>query len=291
MSGKPKFKKITVVGVGLLGGSVGLAAKAADERVRVVGVGRRQSSLDKALAAGAIDEATLDTAEGVDGADLVVLATPLRVYEDHLLAMKDSLAAGATVTDVGSTKSLVVRVAEGVLGRGGPFVGSHPMAGGERTGVQFARADLFGNVICILTPTARTATRHLRRAEGFWRTLGATTTRMTPAAHDKAVARVSHLPHLLAALMVMGQKAGSIDLAGNGFLDTTRIAAGSPAMWREIILTNRSAMLAAIDSADEQLMNLRDLIELGDGAGIERFFALARKRREALVTKRLRRRE
>ena len=288
MSAK-RIRKVTVVGVGLLGGSAGLAAKAADERIRVVGVGRRKSSLDKALDMGAIDHATLDTAEGVADAEVVVLAAPLAAYAPHMQAMGAALARSAVVTDVGSTKSLVVRLAEKILGRGGPFVGSHPMAGGERTGVQYARADLFVNAVCIVTPTSRTPPGRVRRVEAFWKMLGAITRRMTPAAHDRAVARVSHLPHLLAALIVAIQGRGSMDLAGGGFLDTTRIASGSPAMWREIVLTNRSAMLAAIDDTDEQLMALRDMIELGDGPGIERFLARAKKRRDKLVATRLRR--
>ncbi|GAF93310.1 unnamed protein product, partial [marine sediment metagenome] len=176
-------------------------------------------------------------------------------------------------------------------GRGGPFVGSHPMAGSEQAGPLSARADLFVNAACIVTPSPNTPQGLTRRVERFWRSLGAIVSRLAPAAHDRAVARVSHLPHILAAMIVMGQKSGSIDLAGAGFLDSTRIASGSPAMWREIILTNRKAILKAIDDADEQLMNLRDLIELGDGPGIDSFLEAARKRRDKLVAKRLSRKE
>ena len=222
------IEKVTVVGVGLLGGSVGLAVKANYDNVRITGVGRRQVSLDKALSVGAIDEATLDTAEGVAGADMVVLATPLGAYERHLEAMKGALARGAVVTDVGSTKDLAVRVAEDILGRGGPFVGSHPMAGSEQMGPLYARADLFVNAVCIVTPSRNTPQGLARRVERFWKSLGAIVSRLAPAAHDRAVARVSHLPHMLAAMIVMGQKSGSIDLAGAGFLDSTRIASGSP---------------------------------------------------------------
>ncbi len=288
---KPVFKKVTVVGVGLLGGSIGLAVKAADERIAVVGVGRRKSSLDRALAAGAIDAATLSVADGVAGADLVVLATPLGAYEGHLSAMRDCLSPRAVVTDVGSTKAVAVRLAEGVLGKGGPFVGSHPMAGSERRGVQFARADLFAGATCIVTPTKHTRPAALRKVLRFWEMLGGKTVRMSPTAHDRAVARVSHLPHILAAMIVTGQKNADLELAGHGFLDTTRIASGDPAMWRDIILTNRKALLNAIDAADEQLMRIRDLVDLGDAAGIERYLTAAKKRRDELLTKRLRREE
>ena len=282
---------MTVVGVGLLGGSLGLALKAADEGVRIVGVGRRQSSLDRALASGAVDQATLDTAEGVQGADLVVLATPLAAYEHHLAAMADVLSPGALVTDVGSTKQVAVALAESVLGRGGPFVGSHPMAGGERRGVEYARADLFANAVCIVTPTRHAPPGRVRRLERLWKMLGGLTVRMSPAAHDRAIARVSHLPHVLAALIVMGQRSADLALTGPGFLDTTRIASGDPAMWREILMTNRKAVLDAIDAADEHLTHLRDLVELGDGPGLEQFLGAAKRRRDRIVSRRLKRGE
>lgn len=288
---KPIFKKVTVVGVGLLGGSIGLAIKAADDRIGVVGVGRRSCSLALALEAGAIDEATLSTREGVEGADMIVLATPLGAYEKHLLAMQGLLSGSAVVTDVGSTKSVAVRLADGILGRGGPFVGSHPMAGSERRGVQFARADLFAGATCIVTPTARTQPAATRKAMRFWKMLGGLAVQMSPADHDRAVARVSHLPHVLAALIVASQKAGDLDLAGPGFLDTTRIASADPEMWRDIILTNRKPLLNAIDSADEQLMRIRDLIDLGDAAGIRRYLASAKIRRDKLLARRMKQAE
>lgn len=282
---------MTVVGVGLLGGSIALAAKAADERIRVVGVGRRKSSLQRALDAGAIDRATLDAADGAAGSDVVVLGTPLAAYEQHLQAMAPALGHGVLVTDVGSTKALAVQLAEAVLGAGGPFVGSHPMAGGEQGGVDYARADLFVGATCIVTPTRRTPPTLVRRAERFWKMLGGVTIRMSPAAHDRAVAGISHLPHLLAALMVVQQKHDHLPLAGSGWLDTTRIASGSPTMWREIIMTNRKAILAALDNADEALMKLRDLVELGDGPGIQRDLAAAKKRRDQVLSRRLRQRQ
>ncbi len=284
---KPVFKKVTVIGVGLLGGSIGLALKAADERIAVTGVGRRKSSLDRAMDAGVIDEATLSTAEGVAGSDMVVLATPLGAYECHLSVIRDSLDRRAVVTDVGSTKSVSVRLAEAILGAGGPFVGSHPMAGSERRGVQFARADLFIGATCIITPTTNTRPAALRKTERFWKMLGAQTVGMTPASHDRAVARVSHLPHILAAMIVAIQRNAELGLAGRGFLDTTRIASGDPEMWREIILTNRRPLLTAIDAADEQLMRIRDLVETGDARGIERYLASAKKRRDKLLARQL----
>ena len=290
MSAK-RIENITVVGVGLLGGSIGLAAKAVDERIRVVGVGRRMSSLRRALDAGAIDEASLDPAAGSKGADVIILATPLPAYARHLERIADVVRRGTLVTDVGSTKRLVAGIAERILGKGGAFVGSHPMAGGEQQGPEYARADLFVGATCIVTPTRHTPPAVVRRAERFWEMLGGVCVRMSPPAHDRAVARISHLPHLLASLLVHIQKKGDLDLAGTGWMDTTRIASGSPAMWREIITTNRQAVLNALDAADEEIMHLRDLVETGDGDGIERYLTGAKKRRDQLLADRLRRRQ
>lgn len=285
--GETVFKKVVVIGTGVLGGSIGLAVKAVDERIIVVGIGRRKSTLERAIQAGAIDEMTLDTSSGVSQADIVILATPISAYEKHLLDMQDALPRKAVVTDVGSTKEIVVKLAQGILGKAGPFVGSHPMAGSERRGVDFARADLFVGATCIVTPTESTRSQCLKTVVKFWKMLGAKVVGMSPREHDKAVAYVSHLPHILAALIVTCQSRKHIRLAGKGFLDTTRIASGSPEMWREIILTNRKAILSAIDQADEQLMLLRDLIETGDEQGIEQYLAQAKARRDALLARRL----
>ena len=282
---KRKIKHVTIIGVGLLGGSAGLAIKAYDPAVRVAGVGRRQASLDAAMAAGAIDSAHMDAAEAVAASELVILATPVGAFERHLRAIAPHLRAGAMVTDVGSTKAEVVRAAERILGKGGPFVGSHPMAGSEHKGVTFARADLFAGATCIVTPTANTPAALAACVEAFWRSLHMRTLRMTPAAHDRAVARVSHLPHALAALMMMLPGKADLDVAATGFRDATRLAGGDPEMWRDVFTTNRGALLAALDSLDESLIHLRDLLELGDGPGIEKFLAAAKKRRDTTIAK------
>ena len=284
---EPIFKTVAVIGTGVLGGSIGLAVKAADERITVIGIGRRKSTLERAIKAEAIDDMTLDTAKGVSQADIVILATPISAYEKHLLDMRDALPRNAVVTDVGSTKAIVVKLAQNILGKDGPFVGSHPMAGSERRGVEFARADLFKGATCIVTPTQHTKASCLKKVVKFWKMLGANVVRLSPQEHDKAVAYVSHLPHILAALIIACQNNKHIKLAGKGFIDTTRVASGSPDMWREIILTNRKAILSAIDQADEQLMYLRDLIEAGDGEAIEQYLARAKARRDALIAKQL----
>ena len=276
-----RFKHVTVVGVGLLGGSVGLAIKARNPKVLIAGVGRRKASLDEALRVGAIDAAYLDAAQTAGDSDLIVLATPVRAFARHLRSIMPVLRAGALVTDVGSTKADAVRTAERILGRGGPFVGSHPMAGSERKGVAFAGADLFEGATCILTPTAHTPPAMLNRAERLWKTLGMRTVRMSPAGHDRALARVSHLPHLLAGLLMMMPKRADLTVAATGLRDTTRLAAGDPEMWRDILLTNRKQILAAIDNFGESLADLRDLLERSDPAEIQAFLAKAKKRHDS----------
>ena len=279
-------KHVTIVGVGLLGGSAALALRAHDPEVRIAGVGRRQSSLDEALRMGVIDSAHLDAVEVAGRTDLVILATPVGAFEKHMRCIAPALRRGAVVTDVGSTKARVVRMAERVLGKGGPFVGSHPMAGSEKKGVSFARGDLFTGATCIVTPTAHTPARVTRRVEQLWQSLGMRTVRMSPAVHDKAMAGVSHLPHVLASLLMMLPADVALDVSATGFRDATRLACGDPEMWRDVLITNRREILAAIDDFDEALCHLRDLLEMGDAPGIEKFLAAAKKRRDETIAKR-----
>jgi prephenate dehydrogenase len=277
-----EFKHVTIIGVGLLGGSIGLALKARRPRVVVAGVGRRQGSLDAALKLKAIDTAHLEAAEAVRKTDLVILATPIGRFSPYLQSLAPLLPASAVVTDVGSTKSSVVRIAERILGPR-RFLGSHPMAGSEQAGVAHARADLLRGATCVLTPTARTPAALLGRLDRFWRSLGMRVARMSPASHDRAVAAVSHLPHAVAGLLMMLPRTDDLKVIGPGFRDMTRLCGGEPGMWRDVFMTNRGNLLAAIDRLDESLMELRDLIEVGDGERIESFFAKARLRRQTLM--------
>ena len=197
-----ELERIAVVGVGLLGGSIGQALRAAGFAGTRVGIGRRESSLKAALACEAVDEITLDAAQGVRGAQLVVVCTPIAQIEGLLRQMAPALKPGVYVTDVASTKAKVARMAERLLPPKVRFVGSHPIAGSEKTGVEFARADLFQHALCIITPTARTAPATVRWMEQFWRAIGATTAIMGPRRHDVLLARVSHLPHAVATALV-----------------------------------------------------------------------------------------
>src|SRR5215210_7727403 len=192
-------KRLSIIGVGLLGGSIGLATKSAAMGCHLVGYGHRRETLDKALASGTIDEAAGTIAEAVQGADLVILCTPVGLFRRNLADIAGSLAKGAIVTDVGSTKRSVVKAAAELLPKHASFVGSHPMAGSEKRGVEFARADLFQGARCILTPNESTDADAINSVEQFWQALGMRTTRLSPADHDRLVCDISHLPHALAA--------------------------------------------------------------------------------------------
>ncbi len=279
---KMDIRHVTIVGVGLLGGSAGLALKAFDPRIRIAGVGRRAKSLDQALAIGAVDTVHLDAREPVGDTDLVILATPVGAFEGHMRAIAPHLAARAIVTDVGSTKASVVRQAHRLLGAG-RFCGSHPMAGSEQKGPNFARADLFSGATCILTPTPKTPPEVARRVGTLWEKMGMRTVTMPPARHDRVIARVSHLPHALASLLMLLPARADLDVSSTGFRDATRLASGDPEMWRDIFLTNRQGILRVIDDFDRSLLSLRQLVDAGDGAGLEAFFAAAKKKRETTI--------
>ncbi len=281
------WKKITLVGVGLLGGSLGLAVKRRRLADSVVGYVRREASVQECEAAGAVDRATLDLAEAVTGAELIVLCTPLAQMQTLVKQLRPALRRGAIVTDVGSVKSSVVTQLEGVVAKaGGHFVGSHPMAGAEKTGVGAARADLFASAVCVTTPTRKTNRAALRKVEQLWKDVGARLLRLTPEAHDLLVSRSSHLPHVVAAglanlVLEPGRPEAQGVLCANGFRDTTRIASGSPEMWRDIALANRRNLAVALTDLAADLQRFRRLLQRGDEAAIQEFFEEAKRRRDA----------
>ncbi len=279
-----ELDRVAIVGVGLLGGSIGLALRAVGFTGRRIGIGRRMSSLNKALAYDAVDEVTCEPAEGVAGAKLVILGAPVGMFADLLRRMAPGLEPGTLVTDVASTKAEVVRLTSRLLPRGVRFVGSHPMAGSEKTGVEYARADLFDDALCILTPTKSTSRETIRQVEAFWRALGARTTRLAPRKHDQLLARISHLPHAVASALVRIARArGAIELAGPGFGDSTRIASGDAAMWTDIFRTNAGGMMEAIDLLIAELQKLRGRLAKDDAKAIEKWLASSKTTRDAWV--------
>jgi prephenate dehydrogenase len=263
------FGRVAIVGVGLIGGSLGMALRARGIARRVVGVGRDGERLASARRLGAIDEAALDLAAGVEGADLVVLATPVGQILDSLPRLAPCLAAGALVTDVGSTKGQIARAGDAHLPPGA-FVAGHPMAGSERSGVEAATPELFAGAVWALTPTAATALEAVDRVAALVATLGARVVVLDPEAHDRAVAVTSHLPHVLAyALSALAaaeaERSGHLyALAAGSFASATRVAASPPELWRDVALTNREALAGALRAYRADLDRVLGALEAGD---------------------------
>ena len=273
--------KLALIGVGLIGGSFAAALRASGEVDEVVGFDLDPEALRKGLAAGILDRAATSLADAVSTADLVVLAVPVGAMRPALAAIAGELPPGALVTDVGSTKVSVIADAQATLGGAfHRFVPAHPIAGGERPGVEHADPRLFQNRLAITTPVADTDPGALATVERLWRSVGARLERLAPDVHDRIFAAVSHLPHVLAfALVEMIARSADADAkfahAGAGFRDFTRIAASSPQMWRDVCLANRVALTDALESYRGKLEELQRAIESGDGAALERLFRVA----------------
>lgn len=251
----------------------------------VTGFVRRAESIKECLDARAVDGATLSLQEAVAGSDLIVLCTPISRMRPLLQLMLPHLKQGAIVTDVGSVKGQVVRDLEGFCSKAGAhFVGSHPMAGSERTGVSAARADLFEDAICVVTPTRRSRKDVVTKVQQLWKSVGGKVIRLDAELHDKAVSRSSHLPHLVAAALAnlvldpAAPKSQAV-LCANGFRDTTRIAAGSPEMWRDIAMANRRHVSRALSEFVRELTRLNQAITRGELESIEKFLSSAQARR------------
>jgi prephenate dehydrogenase len=277
--------RLSILGVGLLGGSLGLAAKRRINDCHVTGYGHRKETIDRALQMGAIDRGSASAAEAVRDADVVVLATPVGLFDDLLREIAPVLKPGAIVTDVGSTKRSIVRSAEAILPETVKFVGSHPMAGSEKRGVEFATADLFEGALCILTPTPKTDEAALETVRRFWKNLGMRLVDLSPDEHDRAVGEVSHLPHAVAAALVSLPQESSLNFAGKGFADATRIAGGDGGLWRDILLDNRDNVLVSLDLLISRLHALASLMKSEDGEALKQWLDLAAERRARMPGK------
>jgi prephenate dehydrogenase len=281
------IQKLVVVGVGLIGSSFALALKAAGGVRRAVGVGRSRANLEQALAMGAIDDVADDLAAAVDGADFVLVTTPVGAMPDVFTRIAPKLAPSAVVTDGGSTKQSVVVAARAALGaRVAQFVPAHPIAGSDASGAGAATATLFRDREVILTTLPETAPDAVARVRSAWQACGARVTEMTPRDHDAVLAAVSHLPHLLSYALVheLAARADAAQLfahAGTGLRDVTRLAASHPEMWRDICVANREALLGELRRYQDTLAQLGALLEQSDGAGLERLFEAARAARRA----------
>jgi prephenate dehydrogenase len=279
------FRKVAVLGVGLIGASVALALRQRGECVEIHGYGRTEDHLTRARERRIIDEYSLDAAEACDHADLIVLATPVGAFNGILDRIRGIIQKGAVVTDVGSVKGGLVGKLEGLMPGGRYFVGAHPIAGGETSGAEEARADLFDGARCIVTPTDRTEGSALETVVALWESLGARVELMDPFTHDEIYAAVSHFPHLVAYALV--NAVNRIDpryvaYAGRGFRDTTRIALSPPELWKDIARMNRDNLLHVAQVFRQSLDRMTGCLEQGDIAGIEREFSEARQVRMRL---------
>ncbi len=276
-------QKVAIIGVGLLGGSFGLAARQAFPACQVTGVSRRESSRQQALQRGAVHQATEDAAAACHDADLIVLATPVDRVGRYIHELAGVCPADALITDLGSTKASIVAAAEQhPLGRE-KFVGAHPIAGGEQSGAEHARGDLFRGKVTVLTPTAQTDRKRLERSCQIWNAVGGRVVQMSPLQHDQAVAAISHVPHLVASLLVNLPQETDLPLAGSGWRDTTRVASGDPEMWAAICLENSAAIVAEIDRLAASLAQLRERVAERQTADIQAILTQAKQVRDAVV--------
>ena len=276
------FRQITIVGLGLIGGSLGMAIRRRRLAQVVVGLSRTSSTLRRAKARGAIDVGTRDARRAVRDADLVLLATPVDAIVPYARRLVRWMKPGSVLSDVGSSKGRIVRALERALPRHVAFVGAHPLAGSERRGIEAARADLFGGSVCIVTTTRRTPRRALRAVTRLWKPLVGRVIVMDPARHDHLLAAVSHAPHLVAFCLVKATDRKALTLAPRSFLDATRVAKSDPALWDDIFLSNRSALLSAMGAFDRHWRALRTTISRGDRVALLRFLAGAQSKRHAL---------
>ncbi|HUI07620.1 MAG TPA: prephenate dehydrogenase/arogenate dehydrogenase family protein [Verrucomicrobiae bacterium] len=278
-------RKLSILGPGLLGGSIGLAARHRKVAARVAIWARRPEAADEAYRLGAADEATTDLAQIVADAELVVLATPLGAMGALAGHMRPALSDGCVVTDVGSVKYPVVNALSDALAGKARFVGSHPMAGSEQSGIDAARRDLFENAICIVTPREDTDQAALGTVYNFWKAIGCSVKTLAPLAHDEIVARISHLPHIVAAAVinVVCRDGGHpLNFAGPGFKDFTRIASGPFDMWTEICLENKEEIGRALDALIEELGKVRAALENADAVELRAMLKRAKHFRDEL---------
>jgi cyclohexadieny/prephenate dehydrogenase len=282
------WNRVAIVGVGLIGGSIGLALVRRGLAGHVVGIGRRPAALEAAERLGAVQSTSTDLASGVAGAELVVVCTPVGAIVERVVAAAERSAPGTLITDAGSTKVEIVAQIESQLHDGRTwrnnvrFLGGHPIAGNDKKGARHARVDLFEGRVCVLTPTANTAAEDRLALAEMWTGLGSRVVEMRPDEHDRALAAISHLPHVAAAAVAAATPRELVGLSAGGWLDTTRVAAGDPELWQQILLSNAENVVAAIDHLNERLAALRGAIEGRDPRGLEQLLAEAKQVRDAV---------
>ena len=277
--------------MGLLGSSVTLAILRSLSGVRSVGYSHRKSTRDKAREIGVADEIAETLSDCVANADVVILATPICTFENMFRELAGKLKDGCIVTDVGSTKTLPHVWAEKLLDKNVYYVGSHPIAGSEKRGVEFARDDLFFGAKCIVTKKAKTNIEAFETIKDMWSTIGCSISVMSPAQHDRIFGRVSHLPHVTAAALVNASDPEQLKYAGKGFVDTSRVASGPANVWADILITNAKNTASGIATLVKELQKLQKAIEDGDQKKIEQLLEQARTKREDLITFKIKQKE
>jgi prephenate dehydrogenase len=280
------FKQMTIAGVGLIGGSLAMVARREGLVGRIVGLGRTQANLDVALERGMLDAAMRDPALAAQGADLLMLAVPILTMRATLEQMIPKLAPNAVITDVGSVKGWVVRELEPLIPAGMALVAAHPVAGKETVGAVSADPELFRGRRVIITPSAKSTADAVARVEALWSATGARVEKMDPDLHDAILARASHLPQIVASALgaaLADERVGgtlAAEFGASGLRDTTRLAGSSWEMWRDIFITNRDAIVAALKLFGSTVDEFQELIETGDMAALENIFNRGRAMRE-----------
>ncbi|MBL7142616.1 MAG: prephenate dehydrogenase/arogenate dehydrogenase family protein [Phycisphaerae bacterium] len=277
------LKQLSVIGLGLLGGSVSLAVLRSFSRVNVIGYSHRPSTRNKARTMAASTDIVDSLKSSVAYADLVILATPIMTFEKIFSEIADSLPDGCIVTDVGSTKVLPHRWAVKKLPNRVHYIGSHPIAGSEQRGIEFARDDLFEGAMCILTTTKKTDQQALQTLKYFWSKLGCSVKSMTPKEHDRILAYVSHLPHITATALINANNKEELKFAGKGFIDTSRIASGPANIWSDVLLTNVNNTTKGIDKIIAEMMKIKKAIKKENKQQIEQLLEKARTKRAILI--------
>ncbi len=273
------FKKISIIGVGLIGGSIGLAVKKFKLADEVVGLTSHKGTLKKALKSKAIDKGSLDLGECVKDADLVILAAPVAEMKNILKSISPYLKSGCIITDIASTKQEIVKISEKILPKDVFFIGAHPMAGSEKRGVDFAAANLFNDSVLIVTPTSKTNKKSLTKISQFWHKIGARVVSLSPKKHDEVVASVSHLPHAIAVSLMNAVNISDHKFAGGGFKDLTRIAKSSEIIWQGIFASNSREIVKKIDIFIKELNEFKKVLKKSDKKKIGFKLKQARKKR------------
>ena len=277
-----KSSNIGIVGVGLIGGSIAAALKKRGFNGRIIGIGRNSVRLQDAQTAGLVDEFTTDLTDAAAKCDLIIFCTPVDRIAYGVITAAAKSSPGTLITDAGSVKGSICRELDGRLPGGVTFIGSHPLAGSEKNGFEHADADLFVGRTCVVTPDIATPPEQLERLTRFWETLGMIVVSMTAEDHDAALARTSHLPHVVAAALAATLSPENDELAATGFADTTRIASGDPELWTAILLANADAVSNRLSEYTQQLDEFRAAIVNRDADVLKNLLEEAKRKRDDL---------